>query len=80
MLDRVTPPPEVVPFSRDQSFDEIERVGGLLASYARSSSEAAFRGDQHTLLAALQQARLCCIYMIRMYKDGLEGGDANGAR
>jgi hypothetical protein len=57
---------------RDAAFIEIERVANLAASYARSTGEAAFRGDQTTLLVHLRQVRLCCVSMIKTYKDYLE--------
>ena len=66
MLDRISPP-EVLP-TKDQTFDEIERVSTLAASYARSSAEAAFRGDETTIEASLKALRLCTIHVIRMYK------------
>jgi len=59
---------------RDQVFEEIERVADLAASYARSAGEAAFRGDETTMLVHLKQLRLCCLSMIKTYKDFLQGG------
>ena len=58
---------------RDQAFDEIGRVARLAASYSRSIGEAAYRGDQTTVEAHLQHLRLCCISMIRTFKDTLQG-------
>lgn len=54
---------------RDQAFEEIERVADLAASYSRSIGEAAFRGDEATMLVHLKQLRLCCLAMIKTYKD-----------
>jgi hypothetical protein len=61
---------------RNQAFDDIREVSGLAASYARSIDEAAWRGDQTTVLAHLQQLRFCIVTMIKTYKDYLEGGHA----
>jgi hypothetical protein len=65
VLDRISPP-EVLP-TKDQAFDEVERVSSLAASYARSSAEAAFRGDELTIEASLKALRLCTIHVIRLY-------------
>jgi hypothetical protein len=70
MLD--DPSAEVVAVLRDQAFIEIERVANLAASYARSTGEAAFRGDQTSVLVHMRQVRLCCVSMIQTYKDYLE--------
>ena len=59
---------------RDQAFEEIERLANITASYARSTGEAAFRGDVATMAMHLRQVRLCCVNMIQTYKDFLEGG------
>jgi len=77
MLDK--PSPKAVSLSRDMVFEEVERVGRLLESYARSAAEAAFRGDEKALMVSLQQARLCLINMIQNYKD-LGNLNADGAR
>ena len=66
MLDRISSEPEVLP-TRDQAFDEVERISTLAASYARSSAEAAFRGDEVTIEASLKALRLCTIHVIRIY-------------
>jgi len=67
---------------RDQVYEELERHADLLASYARSAGEAAFRGDQLTLGVHIKQARLAVLAMIKLYKDGLEHGQdlAEGGR
>jgi hypothetical protein len=77
------PSPELRAVLRDQSFDEIERVAGLLASYARSAGEAAFRGDETTMGVHLRQLRLCCISMLKTYKEMADGegvAEAGAAR
>jgi hypothetical protein len=64
--------PELISALRDQAFEELERVSYLAASYARSLGEAAFRGDEATVLVHLKQLRLCVLSMIKTYK-GLQG-------
>ena len=63
------PSPELISVLRDQAFGEIERLAGLAASYARSTGEAAFRGDEPTTLVHMKQLRLCCVAMIQTYKS-----------
>jgi hypothetical protein len=67
------PTPEVVSLMRNQAFDEIERVANLIASYARSTAEAAFRGDETTMVVHIKQVRLCCLSMLKTYKDNMGG-------
>ena len=61
--------PELVSVLRDQAFDEIEHVANKAASYSRSISEAAFRGDDVEVLVHLKQLKACLISMIRTYKE-----------
>jgi hypothetical protein len=63
------PSPELRAVLRDQALDEIERVAGLVASYARSAGEAAFRGDETTMGVHIRQLRLCCLNLIKTYKE-----------
>jgi hypothetical protein len=68
---------------RNQAFEEIERVSSLAASYSRSIGEAAYRGDDLTVLVHLKQLRLCTMTMIKIYKgyfDGESGGEESGNR
>lgn len=65
--------PELTSVLRDQAFDEIGRLGVRVESYARSIQEAAFRGDAATVSTHLQEVRLCCLSMIKTYKDYLQG-------
>ena len=67
--------PELISVLRDEAFIEIERVANLVASYARSTGEAAFRGDDATMLIHMRQLRFCCIAMIQTYKDCFDGQD-----
>ena len=69
------PSPELLSALRDQGFDEVERVANLAASYSRSIGEAAYRGDEATMIVHLKQLRLCCLSMIKTSKD-LQGGTA----
>jgi hypothetical protein len=65
---------------RDQALDEIERVASLVASYARSAGEAAFRGDETTMGVHIRQLRLCCLSLIKTYKEMAgDQGVAEGA-
>lgn len=58
----------------DLQFDLIVETVDLAASYARSVSEAAWRGDTLTLGVHLRQLRLCVITTIQTFKE--LGGDA----
>jgi hypothetical protein len=62
----------VVSVLRDQAFDEIGRLATLSESYSRSLAAAAYRGDQTTVLVHARQLRLCCVALIKTYKDYLE--------
>jgi hypothetical protein len=63
---------QVVSVLRDQAFDEIGRLAALSESYSRSLAEAAYRGDQTTVLMHARHLRLCCVALIKTYKDYLE--------
>ena len=71
-----TPPTaEVVSVLRDLAFEAIEHQAELAVSYARSTGEAAYRGDEATMVVHMKQLRLCCIEMIKTYKDFMEARD-----
>jgi hypothetical protein len=72
--------PELLSVLRDQSFNEIERVANLIASYARSAGEAAYRGEETTMGVHIKQLRLCCLSLIKTYKEmgGTDGQDVAG--
>ena len=74
------PSPELISVLRDQSFNEIERVANLIASYARSAGEAAYRGEETTMGVHIKQVRLCCLSLIKTYKEmgGTNGQDMAG--
>ena len=66
--------------ARNQAFDELERVANKAASYSRSISEAAYRGDDLTVLVHLKQLKACLITMIQTYKAYFDGaGDGQDA-
>jgi hypothetical protein len=75
-MNDAPPSPEAVSAARDQAFDEVERMADLAASYLRSLGEAAFRGDEATMLVHLRQLRLCCLAMIQTYKESF-GADGS---
>jgi hypothetical protein len=58
----------------DLQFDLIVETVDLAASYGRSASEAAWRGDRLTLGVHLRQLRLCVIAAIQTFKE--LGGEA----
>ncbi len=51
----------------DLQFDLIVETVDLAASYARSASEAAWRGDRLTVGVHLRQLRLCVITAIQTF-------------
>jgi hypothetical protein len=74
------PSPELRAVLRGQALDEIERVASLVASYAHSAGEAAFRGDETTMGVHIRQLRLCCVAMLKTYKEMAgDQGVAEGA-
>jgi hypothetical protein len=63
---------------RNQAFEEIERVSSLASSYSRSIGEAAYRGDDVTMLVHMKQLKACLVSMIKTYKTGFNGaGDGD---
>jgi hypothetical protein len=60
----------------DLQFDLIVETIDLAASYARSASEAAWRGDRLTVGVHLRQLRLCVITAIQTFKE--LGGETGG--
>jgi hypothetical protein len=66
------PTPDVGQVLLGEACKEIRRVSKLSTSYSRSIGEAARRGDEVTLEAHLKQLRLCCLAMIKTYKDYLK--------
>jgi hypothetical protein len=74
------PSAQMISLLRNQAFEEIGRVAVLAESYVRSLEEAAFRGDDVTMLVHLKQTRLCCMSMIKTYKDTFEADHEGLAR
>ena len=56
-----SPSPEAEAVRRDLCFDDLEERFALIASYALSAKEAAFRGSQHAVEVHWQDLRLCAI-------------------
>jgi hypothetical protein len=63
---------------RNQAFDEIERVALKASSYSRSISEAAYRGDDHTMVVHMKQLKSCLLTMIKVYKHYFDGEPPDG--
>jgi hypothetical protein len=55
--------------ARNLSFEDLVDVCDRAASYARSASEAAYRGDSHTVEVHLRQLRLCTIAAIQTFRS-----------
>jgi hypothetical protein len=55
--------------ANDLCFEAIVEFADRAASYARSASEAAFRGDQHTVRIHLGQLRLTVIAALQTAKE-----------
>jgi hypothetical protein len=58
---------------RNQAFEEIDRVAQLASSYSRSIGEAAYRGDDVTMLVHMKQLKSCLLSMIKTYKACFDG-------
>jgi hypothetical protein len=58
------PSAELVAALRDQAFEAILETSDMAASYARSLGEAAYRGDELTMVAHIKQLRLCTTSLI----------------
>ena len=63
---------------RNRAFEEIEIVANKASSYSRSIGEAAYRGDDLTVLVHLKQLRSCTITMIKIYKNYVSGEPPDG--
>jgi hypothetical protein len=72
------PSAELLAVLKDQAFDEIMRVAAQAESYARSTGEAAYRGEITAGLVPLKQLRLCCIAMIETYNELQKLEERNG--
>ena len=80
MPDEPQPSPEIIAELRNQLFEEIMRLSDLAVSYSHSIGEAAFRGDQTTVVVHMRQLRECLLRMFETQKDFLRrsGSDTRG--
>jgi hypothetical protein len=63
------PSPEAVSAARDVAFEAIVETASLGESYARSLSEAAWRGDRTTVELHIRQWRSCLLAAIDAFKQ-----------
>jgi hypothetical protein len=63
--------------ARDLAFEGLVEAGSLAESYARSLTEAAWRGDRSTVEVHLRQLRACIVAAIDVFKQ-LDGVEAKG--
>jgi hypothetical protein len=61
--------PAAISVARDLAFEALVEHCSLAESYARSASEAAWRGDLTTLGVHIRQLRLCVITAIQTFKS-----------
>jgi hypothetical protein len=68
--------PEAIAAAHDLAFEGLVEAGSLAESYARSLTEAAWRGDRSTVEVHLRQLRACVVASIDMFKqiDGVGTG------
>ena len=71
--------PEAFAAARDLAFEGLIETGSLAESYARSLTEAAWRGDPLSVEVHLRQLRACVVVSIDFFKR-LEGLVAKGGR
>jgi hypothetical protein len=68
---------EAIAAVRDLAFEGLVEAGSLAESYARSLTEAAWRGDRSTVEVHLRQLRACIVAAIDVFKQ-LDGVEAKG--
>ena len=61
--------PELISVLRDQLFEEMGRLADLAVSYSHSIAEAAYRGDEVTMVVHMRQLRECLLAMFAAQKD-----------
>ena len=61
--------PAALSACRDLIFEALVEVCDRAASYARSASEAAWRGDEHTVNVHARQLRDCVVEAIKLRND-----------
>lgn len=69
------PSQEAIAEARWQAFDTIGETADLMASYARSIGEAAYRRDQVELAVHIRQVIACARSMAQVYRDGIGRDD-----
>jgi hypothetical protein len=69
--------PEAIAAARDLVSEGLVETGSLAESYARSLTEAAWRGDQPTVEVHLRQLRACVFAGIDFFKR-FDAVDARG--
>jgi hypothetical protein len=69
--------PEAIVAARDLVFEGLVEAGSLAESYARSLTEAAWRGDQTTVEVHLRQLCACVVAGIDFFKR-FDAVDARG--
>lgn len=74
------PSTEAVSAARDLAFEALMDEAEMVASYARSIGEAAFRGDELTVGVHLRQTRLRLIEMLRIFNAGVVANGPNASR
>jgi hypothetical protein len=61
--------PEAVAAAHDLAFESLVEAGSLAESYARSLTEAAWRGDRSTVEVHLRQLRARVVVSIGIFKQ-----------
>lgn len=68
-MNAVPPSDAAVRAANDMCFEYLVETCDLAASYARSASEAAFRGDHNTVRVHLEQLRLTTIAALKTFNE-----------
>lgn len=71
------PSQEAIAEAKWQAFQTIEETADLMASYARSIGEAAYRGDEIELGVHIRQVIACARSMARVYREIIGGNGAD---
>ena len=71
------PRPEAIAEARWQAFATIEETADLMASYARSAGEAAYRRDHVELAVHIRQVIACARSMARVYREAIGGNGSD---
>jgi hypothetical protein len=73
------PSPAALSACRDLIFEALVDVCDRAASYARSASEAAWRGDESTVNVHARQLRACVVEAIKLRNELASQSGNNGA-